>query len=78
MEQKILSFDLLGEFQQTFRKDVAYDNDTSHKKLGFHSFSRKHTLGKPQGGQINPLSSSFRIAKNIDDELKMFCSIDHI
>ena len=35
---------------------MAYDTIQSHKKAGFHCFSRKHTLGKNhRGGQIDHL-----------------------
>ena len=32
----------LGNFNEIFRKDVAYDSIKSHKKLGFQSFTLSH------------------------------------
>ena len=34
----------LRNFNEAFRKDVAYDNIKSHKKLEVHPLSRKHIL----------------------------------
>ena len=36
-------------FNDIFRKSVAYDNIKSHKKTGFHSLSRKHIFGETTG-----------------------------
>ena len=36
-----------GNFNETFRKDVAYGNIKSYKKAGFHSLSAKHIFEKP-------------------------------
>ena len=43
----------LRYFTDIFRKDVAYDNIKSHKKLRFHSFPRKHIFGKTPGEGSN-------------------------
>ena len=46
----------LRNFNDIFRKDVAYDNIKSDKKLAFSPLSREATfLKKPQqGGKIDP------------------------
>ena len=36
-------------FNDIFRKDVAYDNIKSHKKSRFYPLSRKHTFGSHRG-----------------------------
>ena len=55
----------MRHFHEFFRKDVAYDCIESHKKLGFHSHSKKNTFrGKPQRGQIN-LKADRAVARNI-------------
>ena len=41
-------------FNETFRKDVTYDNIKSHKKPGFNLSLEDTFLEKPQGGQIDP------------------------
>ena len=40
----------LMNFNEIFRKDVAFDQIKCHKKPGFHPFSRKHIIGKAIGG----------------------------
>ena len=40
-------------FNEIFRKDVAYNNNKTHKKAGFHSLSRKHIFRKNTGDQID-------------------------
>ena len=37
------------DFNDIFRKDVAYDNIKSHKKSRFYPLSRKHTFGSYRG-----------------------------
>ena len=47
----------LSNYNDIFRKEVAYDNTKSHKKSGFHSFSRKHIFRKTtvEGGGFSIL-----------------------
>ena len=41
-------------FDEIFRKDVAYDNIKSHKKGGLYRLSKKYIFGKTtEGGQSN-------------------------
>ena len=37
-------------FNETFRKDVTYDNIKSHKKPGIQPLSRRYIFGKTTGG----------------------------
>ena len=34
----------LGNFNEIFRKDVTYDNNKSHKKIGLHSVFIRYIL----------------------------------
>ena len=43
-----------------FRKDVTYNNITSHKKTGLHPLSRKSSFGKTKEGS-NCATSLFRV-----------------
>ena len=43
----------LRNFNEIFRKDVAYDNIKSPKKTRFHSLPRKHIFGKTTEGEWN-------------------------
>ena len=54
----------LRNFNELFGRNVAYDSIKSHKKLGFHTLSRKHISGKTTGGggQIDP-PSLFRVKR---------------
>ena len=37
------------DFNETFRKNVTYDNTKSHQKSGLHPRSRKHNFEKTTG-----------------------------
>ena len=39
-------------FNEIFRKNVAYDNNKSREKAGFHSLSRKHIFQKTTWGWV--------------------------
>ena len=39
----------MRNFNESFKRDVTYDNIRSHKKLGLHSFSKKLIFGKATG-----------------------------
>ena len=45
-EKNFISSTDLGNFNEIFRKDVAYDNIKNHKKAELHPLSRKHIFGK--------------------------------
>ena len=42
----------LENFNEIFRKDVAYNNIKRHEKLGFHSLIRRYIFRKTTGGRI--------------------------
>ena len=45
----------MRNFNETFRKDVPYDNVKSHKKLGFHPLFRRYIFQKTTvEGQLTP------------------------
>ena len=45
----------MRNFNEFFRKNVAYDNKKSHKKPGLHRLFRRNISGKTTGGdQIDP------------------------
>ena len=50
----------LRNFNEIFRKDVAYDKIKSHKETGLHSLFLSHSFVKPQGGS-NCSPSLFRV-----------------
>ena len=39
----------MRSFNESFKRDVPYDNIRSHKKLELHSFSKKLIFGKTTG-----------------------------
>ena len=49
-EENLQSSENLGNFNEIFRKDVAYDNFKSHRKPGFILSPENTFLEKPQGG----------------------------
>ena len=64
MSKKVfISSERLWNFNETFRKDVAYDNIKSHKKPGIHYLFSRYIFEKTTGG-VKLSLSLFRI-KNI-------------
>lgn len=42
----------MKNFNEVFRKNVAFDDIKSHKKVGIHALSRKYIFGKTIGSEI--------------------------
>ena len=42
----------LINFNEIFRKDVAYDNMKRDEKARFYTLCRKHTFGSQEGGSV--------------------------
>ena len=68
-------------FNENFRKDVAYDNVKSHTKSGFDSLSSS-LEEKPQGGggmeiKLTSLQSLFRVKFIVDGKVPTTSSVIH-
>ena len=60
-EKIFVSSEQLQKLNEIFRKDVTYDNITSHKKPGHRPLSRRYIFGKTTEGRVKltPSSSPF-------------------